>query len=92
MVLKMSYEIKKLKKYNKFYDKRNAKERLVIDEKLSYLKLNPYDIDKLDIKKLKGYQNRYRLRIWDYRILYEVYNDILIIVAIEGDNRGDVYK
>lgn len=92
MGLKMNYEIKELKRYKKFYAKRDAKEKKVIDEKLTLLKSNPYDSDRLDIKKLKGYEHRYRLRIWDYRILYEVYNDVLIIVALDGDNRGDVYK
>lgn len=87
----MPYELKQLKKYSKFYEKRNPKEKKVIDTKLHYLSLDPYDLKRLDIKKIKGYENRYRLRIWDYRIIYEVYNDLLIIVIADADNRGDIY-
>ena len=88
----MNYKIKELKPFEKFYKKRNRKERDSIDDKLDILCEDPYDSKRLDIKKLKGYEKRYRLRIWDYRILYEIYDDILIIIALDGDNRGDVCK
>jgi len=88
----MSYEIKVLKPFEKFYKKRTTKEKALINEKLMVLKNNPYDFQKIDIKKLKGYENRYRLRIMNYRILYEIHNEILVIVALDGDNRGDIYK
>ena len=35
---------------------------------------------KLDIKKLKGYKNHYRLRIGNYRILFELQKPKTIIV------------
>ena len=88
----MNYKIKELKPFEKFYKKRDKKERKIIDEKLDILCEDPYDVSQLDIKKLNGYEKRYRLRIWDYRIIYEIYDDILIIIALTGDNRGDVYK
>ncbi|MCX6074602.1 MAG: type II toxin-antitoxin system RelE/ParE family toxin [Campylobacterales bacterium] len=88
----MSYEIKPLKPFEKFYAKRNEKEKAVIKSKFELLKNDPYDSNSLDIKKLKGFTNRYRLRVWDYRIIYEIYDEVLIIIAIDGDNRGDVYK
>ena len=46
----------------------------------------------LDIKKLKWYKNRYRLRIWKYRVLFEKYDDKLIILVIDIWSRWDVYK
>ena len=46
----------------------------------------------LDIKKLKWYENRYRLRIWKYRVLFEKYEDKLIILVIDIGSRWDVYK
>ena len=45
-----------------------------------------------DIKAMQGHLNTYRLRGGDYRILYTVDNDVLIIRVIEVGNRGDVYK
>lgn len=45
-----------------------------------------------DIKAMQGYQNTFRLRVGDYRILYTVDNDVLVIRVIEIGNRGDIYK
>jgi len=42
------------------------------DEVLSILKKNPIPFRALDVVKLKGYENTYRIRIGDYRIVYEV--------------------
>ena len=43
-----------------------------------------------DIKKLKGYENYYRLRIGDYRILYMINDMSLVIVDVLP--RGEAYK
>lgn len=43
-----------------------------------------------DIKKLQGYSNLYRLRIGDYRVIYQIEQDIIIIDAILP--RGEAYK
>jgi mRNA interferase RelE/StbE len=43
-----------------------------------------------DVKKLKGIENAYRLRVGDVRILFERNNNSVYVVKI--DNRGDVYK
>lgn len=43
-----------------------------------------------DIKKLKGYSNLYRLRIGDYRVVYEIMGDTIIIYAVLP--RGEAYK
>jgi mRNA interferase RelE/StbE len=38
---------------------------------------------RLDIKKLKGYRNHYRLRVGEYRVLFELEKpDKIIIYAI----------
>ncbi len=43
-----------------------------------------------DIKKLQGYSNLYRLRIGDYRIIYQMEHDTIIIDAVLP--RGEAYK
>jgi len=43
-------------------------------------------------KKLKGEQNAYRIRIGDYRVIYEVYDDVLIVLVIRVAHRREVYK
>jgi mRNA interferase RelE/StbE len=35
-----------------------------------------------DIKKLQGYSNLYRLRIGDYRVIYQMEHDTIIIDAV----------
>ena len=42
-------------------------------------------------KKLSG-QERYRLRQGDYRILYEIENDELIVCVVRVRHRRDVYR
>lgn len=49
-----------------------------------------YALPKGDIKKLKGYSNKYRLRVGNYRIVYNITDDTIVIGAILP--RGDVYK
>ena len=49
-------------------------------------------IEKLpagDVKKLKGYTNAYRLRVGDYRILYDLSDNIEITDVLP---RGSAYK
>ena len=43
-----------------------------------------------DVKKLKGIENGYRLRIGGVRVLFEKVGDDVTVIKI--DNRGDVYK
>ncbi|HAN17181.1 MAG TPA: type II toxin-antitoxin system RelE/ParE family toxin [Bacteroidales bacterium] len=57
----------------------------VIDQ----FKINPYP---KGYKKLKGSDKDYRVRIGDYRILYSVYDNVLIVEVIKIAHRKDVYK
>jgi len=41
-------------------------------------------------KKLKG-RNGYRIRAADYRIIYEIFDDLLIIDVITLGHRKDIY-
>jgi mRNA interferase RelE/StbE len=43
-----------------------------------------------DIKKLKGFKNKYRLRAGNYRVLFELEGSCLVVYAI-GD-RKDIYE
>jgi mRNA interferase RelE/StbE len=45
-----------------------------------------------DIKKLKGMDEIYRLRVGDLRILFEKNDKELIIIVIDIGNRGQIYK
>jgi mRNA interferase RelE/StbE len=42
--------------------------------------------------KLKGNNPFHRIRIGDYRIIYEIQNDILVILVIKIGHRKDIYR
>ncbi len=44
----------------------------------------------LGYKKLKG-RDAYRIRVTDYRIIYEIRDDILLIEVIDLGHRKDIY-
>ena len=44
---------------------------------------------RLDIKKLKGYDNHYRIRVGDYRILFFRESDTAMVYEIS--HRSNVY-
>lgn len=66
---------------------RGLRERIVhaIDE----LAENPRPAGSL---KLAGYKALYRRRVGDWRIIYAVYDDELIVLVIEVAARGSAYK
>ncbi|MDZ8051092.1 MAG: type II toxin-antitoxin system RelE family toxin [Aulosira sp. ZfuVER01] len=44
------------------------------------------------VKKLKGEENTYRIRVDSYRVVYEIYDDVLLITVIRVGVRGEVDK
>ena len=42
------------------------------------------------VEKLKGYERLYRIRVGDYRIVYEIAGEDVTIVAVS--HRKDVYR
>ncbi|MDR2166916.1 MAG: type II toxin-antitoxin system RelE/ParE family toxin [Clostridiales bacterium] len=47
--------------------------------------------DGVDVVKMKGFKKRYRMRVGDYRVVYEIYKDRLVVLVVEIDKRGDIY-
>lgn len=41
---------------------------------------------------IQGYKHHYRIRIGNYRVIYEVASDIRIVTIIRIGNRKDVYR
>ncbi len=50
---------------------------------------NPYPDGSI---KLAGANNRYRIRVGDYRIIYTIENQKLIIMVIKIGHRREVYR
>jgi mRNA interferase RelE/StbE len=62
---------------------------LKIDAIIQSLASDPYPHGN---KKLQGYDNIYRIRYSDYRIIYAVENKKLLIEVIQIGDRKEIYK
>lgn len=82
----MTYRIRFDKSAMKFLEKqpRSQRERILA----AIYKLP----NEGNIKSLGGYDDLYRLRVGDYRVLYTIHEDILTIRVLNVGNRGDIYK
>ena len=69
------FEITAKRRVLKILEKLDRKGRKRFEEILSILKKNPIPFKELDVVKLKGYENMYRIRIGAYRIVYQVFWD-----------------
>ena len=83
------YVIKFDKRFIKLLEKIPVQFRTKIKEAIEELKSNPRPQGFI---KLKGQNNLNRIRIGDYRVVYEIHDNILIILLIIIGHRKDVYK
>jgi mRNA interferase RelE/StbE len=42
--------------------------------------------------KLRGLESTYRIRVGNYRVLYQVYDDELVVLVVKLGDRKDVYR
>ncbi len=57
--------------------------------RIEELKINPYPSG---VKALKNGEGRLRLRVGDYRIIYRVENNLLVIIIVKIGHRRSIYK
>jgi mRNA interferase RelE/StbE len=60
-----------------------------IAQRIDSLANNPYPSG---IKKIEGEEELYRLRVGDYRILYQVKKQTLLVLVVRIGHRRDVYR
>jgi len=85
------YSVQFVKSAQKEFDQLPAKLRSKIAEALVLLSQNPYS-ELLKVKKLKGTDELYRIRLGDHRVVYEIRNEMLIVVVIKIGHRSDIYR
>ena len=42
--------------------------------------------------KLVGFDSEYRIRVGDYRIIYQINDNVLVILVLEIGHRKDIYS
>ena len=84
-----SYKIKWKK--SAYKELRNIHKEYIpnIIDSVEKLSLNPFPAG---VKKLSSSEKTYRIRVGDYRIIYEIEQQRLIIQIIKVRHRKDVYK
>lgn len=60
-----------------------------INEKILDLAENPRPSG---VVKLENTENQYRIRVGNYRVLYEIQDDVLIVKVVRVGHRRDVYR
>lgn len=45
-----------------------------------------------DARKLRGYDEVYRIRVGQYRVVYEVYDDRVVVIVLKVGHRKDIYR
>lgn len=83
-----NYEIVLSKKAKKLLDKFSDTIAQPIFDAIAALETNPKPIG---CKKLKG-RDAFRVRVGNYRIIYEIFENELIVTVITLGHRKDVYN
>jgi mRNA interferase RelE/StbE len=84
------YSIAYTKEATKSLQKMPRNMAQMIREKLETIAADPY-ADHPNAKKLQGREG-YRLRVGDWRVVYKIQNEQLIIVVLKIASRGEIYK
>lgn len=81
----MIYRIRIRPKALKFIEKQDKNQRIRIYSAI-------YNLPDGDVKKLVGCKDELDFEFGDYRIIYNVNEDELLILVTKANNRGQVYK
>ena len=75
----------------KFLEKRDKAFLLRFDEKFDEIIKDPYH-PNADVKPYQWHEWHYRLRIGQYRFLYAIVEEEILVYFYDADSRGGMYK
>ncbi len=81
-----------IKKAAKKFMLKNKREGLKFYQAFMEISNDKSNCLRYDVKKLRGKENSYRLRIGKIRAIFSVFDDKLIIIIFDIGSRGDIYK
>jgi mRNA interferase RelE/StbE len=85
------YTVEFVRSARKEFVKLPARIRDRIVDALKLLSHDPYS-ELLRIKKLKGAEDLFRIRLGDYRVVYEIDGNKLIVIVIKIGHRSEIYR
>jgi mRNA interferase RelE/StbE len=85
----MAYEIIIKSSTEKSFGKLEKAQQIKIIRAIENLAVNPRP---QGFKKLKSLAELYRIRVGDYRIIYSIDNNVLIITVVKIGHRKEIYK
>jgi len=88
----MSYEILIHPRVAKAIKDLPKAHKIGLAELIDALKDNPAPFKRFDVKKLKGQKNRYRVRLGDFRLTYEVDKEKKVMMLLKLEKREKAYK
>jgi mRNA interferase RelE/StbE len=60
-----------------------------LDDAFTRLSENPR---RMGAEKMAGFENRYRYRVGDYRIMYEIHDAVLLVLILAIGDREEIYR
>ena len=85
----MAYRIEFAPKAQRDFNALDKPIRSRLARRINSLAENPFP---QGIKKLAGEDDLYRLRVGDYRVLYQIQGKRLVVLVAGIGHRGDVYR
>jgi mRNA interferase RelE/StbE len=83
------YQIEFTKKATKQLNKLQNNIKECIDARVLELATDPRPPG---VKKMKNSENSYRIRVGDYRVIYEIYDGVLLVSIVRVGHRSDIYE
>ena len=85
----MNYRIEIIKSAAKTLKKIPKADQKRIAERIDSLSENP---PKQETTKMKGNNPFHKIRVGNYRIIYEIHEDVLVILVVKIGHRRDIYR
>jgi mRNA interferase RelE/StbE len=85
----MAYRIKVTPRAGRDLKTLSMRERQRVVDQIDALKSNPRP---QSCKKLKGREDFYRIRVGDYRVVYQIEDKVLLILIVRIGDRKDIYE
>lgn len=85
------YSVEFVRSARKEFEKLPERIRDNVVKALKLLSHDPYS-ELLRVKKLKGAEDLFRIRLGDYRVVYEIDGNKLIVIVIKIGHRSEIYR